>query len=174
MEITIKKLKSFDPCSDGFEWFVEKKIDNLRDFISLCKKDAHLDWANWLIVRLMNKKQRVMYSVYSARSVLENFEKKYPDDDRPRKAIEAAEAYIKNPCADSAYSAASSAADSAANSAADSADSAARSAYSATYSATYSAYSARSAYSSTYSSTYRKAMTKLIDHGVGILKNTEK
>src|ERR1700756_2062886 len=33
-------------------------------------------------------------SIFAARLVLTNFEKVYPDDDRPRKAIEAAEAYV--------------------------------------------------------------------------------
>lgn len=50
----------------------------------------------------------VRMATISARMVLGIYEEKYPDDSRPRKAIEAAEDYIKNP-AESAWSAAWSA-----------------------------------------------------------------
>ena len=41
----------------------------------------------------------VSYAVYAAEQVIDIYEKKYPDDKRPRKAIEAAKACIKNPSA---------------------------------------------------------------------------
>ena len=50
----------------------------------------------------------VKMAIFSARMVLGIFEKKYPYDKRPRKAIESAEAWIKNPSASAsaAYAAA--------------------------------------------------------------------
>jgi hypothetical protein len=84
---------------------------------------------------LWRKKDSVAMAVYAAELVIENFEKKFPNDKRPREAIEAAKAWIINPCestvsaawsAGSAASAARSAAWSAAWSAARSAASAAR------------------------------------------------
>jgi len=83
------------------------------------------------------KKDSVAMAVYAAELVIANFEKKYPNDKRPREAIEAARAWLINPCentesaARSAWSAARSAVWSAVGSAVWSAESAARSAESA-------------------------------------------
>ena len=85
----------------------------------------------WSEMRIKNayrwtKKDSVALSIYSAELVLTNFEKIYPDDDRPRKALEAAKKVLKNDnkknrsaaeSARSAWSAARSAAWSAAGSA---------------------------------------------------------
>ena len=59
------------------------------------------------------KKDSVALSIYAAELVIENFERQYPNDRRPREAIEAAKAWIINPC-ESTESAARSAAWSAA------------------------------------------------------------
>ncbi len=45
----------------------------------------------------MTYKQYVSYAVFAAEQVLDIFENKYPDDKRPRKAIQAAKKCIKNP-----------------------------------------------------------------------------
>ena len=82
------------------------------------------------------KKDSVALSIYAAELVIENFERQYPNDRRPREAIEAAKAWIINPC-ESTESAARSA-----ESAAWSAESAA---WSAAWSAESAAWSARSA-----------------------------
>ena len=101
-----------------------------------------------------SKRDSVLLSVYAAYLCLDNFEKVYPDDKRPRQAIEAAERYVKSPtkknqiAAESARSAARSAAESARSaawSAARSAESAARSAARSAESAAWSARSAESA-----------------------------
>ena len=44
-----------------------------------------------------NNNVRVLFAIFCAESVLDLFEKKYPNDDRPRKAIEATKEYLKNP-----------------------------------------------------------------------------
>ncbi len=69
----------------------------------------------------MTKKQNVEIAIFAAKEVLGLFEEKYPDDDRPRKAIEAAENWLKNPTSENAapaYAAADAAADAAAAAAA--------------------------------------------------------
>ena len=79
-------------------------------------------WEKMRIVKSWRwtKKNSVLFSIYSASLVLKNFEDKYPDDKRPRQAIQAARRYVKNPttknksAAGSAGSAAGSAAWSAA------------------------------------------------------------
>lgn len=58
----------------------------------------------------------ILFSIYAANLVVDNFEKVYPNDDRPRKAIEAAKTYALNPTEENrlaAESAARSAAESA-------------------------------------------------------------
>ena len=90
------------------------------------------------------KKDSVAMAIYAAELTIENFEKVYPNDKRPREAIEAAKAWIINQCSDMG-SAAESAARSAARSAAWSAESAAWSAVSAVLAARSAAWSAVSA-----------------------------
>jgi len=72
------------------------------------------------------KKDSVALAIYASETVIENFEKQFPNDKRPREAIEAAKAWITNPCEST---------ESAADSAAVSAESAAVSAWSAAWSA---------------------------------------
>ncbi len=118
-------------------------------------------WSEMKIVKAWKwqKQDSVALSIYAAELCIENFEKVYPNDSRPRDAIKAAKKWLKNPTKENksaAYSAARSAysaADSAAYSVAHSADSAAYSAAdSAAYSAAHSA--ARSAYSAADSAAY--------------------
>jgi hypothetical protein len=111
-------------------------------------------WENQRVVRAWKwtKKDSVALSIYAAELCLKNFEKVYPDDKRPREAIEAAKKFLKYPTKankKAAWSAAESAAESAARSAAwsaeSAAESAARSARSAARSARSAAWSAWSA-----------------------------
>jgi hypothetical protein len=53
-----------------------------------------------------NNKVRILFAIFCAESVLDLFEKKYPNDDRPRKAIEATKEYLKNPIEKNAAAAA--------------------------------------------------------------------
>ena len=43
------------------------------------------------------KKDSVELAIYAAELVIDTYEKEYPNDDRPRKAIEAAKTYLKSP-----------------------------------------------------------------------------
>jgi len=74
------------------------------------------------------KKWCVSRAIQHAESVLHVFEEEYPEDDRPRKAIEAAKAWLENPSEENQElaDAAAAAAD-----AADTADAAAYAAYAA-------------------------------------------
>ena len=55
-------------------------------------------WSEMKLVKTYKwtKKDSVALSIYAAELVIDNYEKIYPDDDRPRKAIEAAKAVLKN------------------------------------------------------------------------------
>jgi hypothetical protein len=111
-----------------------------------------------------DKAQRVQvaFAILCAESVLHIYEEKYPDDARPRKAIEAAKEYLKNPTAD-AY--ASDAAADAAYAATHAADAAAYASYAAdaAYAAAAAAYAATDAAAS-YAATHADAATD-IDFG---------
>src|SRR5579885_1545791 len=103
-------------------------------------------WQKMRLVRVWRwqKHDSVALSIFAAELVLENFEKMYPDDKRPRAAIDAARRWLAGPTEENAESAKSAAM--AAESAAMAAESAARAAESAAMAAEWStARAARSA-----------------------------
>jgi hypothetical protein len=148
--ITRKWLTKEGACRDGKEWCLSYGELTIKELYPVFIKNKKHDWLNWLLVRLMNKKQKVMYAVFAAELVLQIFEKKHPKDDRPRKAIEAAKAYLKNPCAKTKKAAAYAAYD---------AYDAAYAAYDAAYAAAYAAaaYAAYAAYAAAAYAAYADA-----------------
>jgi hypothetical protein len=84
-------------------------LDPTIDYHTKCKS----------IANAMTHMQRVQWAVLCAESVLSIYESKYPNDNRPRAAIEAAKAWMNNPSeenrivADAAYAAADAAANAA-------------------------------------------------------------
>ena len=106
--ITLKWLQSKGACKESLEaWHKETDHGTLATLNRLVSKNP--EWGNWLICRIMNKKQAVQYAIFAAEQVIDIYEKKYPDDKRPRNAIEAAKAYLKHPCAKTKAAAASAA-----------------------------------------------------------------
>ena len=96
-KITLEWLNGMGACSDGREWFSQQKETDGLKIVKKLIKEERLDWANWLIVRLMSYKQYVSYAIYAAEQVIDIFEKQYPEDKRPRIAIEDAKKCLKNP-----------------------------------------------------------------------------
>jgi hypothetical protein len=157
-----------------------KKTDSLTVLESLISDDE-LSWANWLIVRVMERKQCLAYAIFSAEQVLDIFEKRHPEDKRPRKAVEAARAVLKNDTPENrAYAA--DAADAAADAyaaAADAAYAAADAAYAAAYAdadaaaADAAADTAADAYAADAAADddVRKEMQiKILNYGIKLLK----
>jgi hypothetical protein len=109
------------------------------------KQDDKQAWTEMRIKKAYKwtKEESVKLAIFSAELVIELYEKQYPKDSRPREAIEAAKAYLKDP------SEANSAADAAAY-AADAADAAARAADAAADAAYAAAYAADAAYAAAY------------------------
>jgi hypothetical protein len=154
VKITYELLKSKNACEEAILWGKEHfngsgGVDYKTVFDKLIVEDR-LDWANWLIVRVMTRPQYLSYAIFAAEQVIGIFEKKYPDYKRPRKSIEAAKAVLKNDTEQSRKAAASAAAY-AADVAASAADAAASAAYAAdsdsaaAYAADAAAYAAASA-----------------------------
>ena len=166
--VTRKWFNNLGACYDGIEWVMAQPERDSIKLLRVLMKPGKYDWANWLIVRLMNERQKVQYTIFAAELVLEHFEEHHPEDKRPRKAIEAARAYLKRPnekTKSAAWSAAWSARS--AESATRSAWSAARSAaWSAAWSAESATRSAESATRSAESATYKS----IINYGIKILK----
>ena len=192
--ITTDWLREQLACDEGTDWF---KAQNETDALAVLQKlrGDHWDWYRWLAVRLMTHKQKVEWACFCAEQVLFIFEKKYPMDDRPRKAITAAKAWAKDPSeanrerarndADAAYAAAAellrwaaaaemrsqhplaAAYAAAATAAAYAADAATADAYAADAYAAYTAYTA-------YTAAAREEMRNLCaDEAERILKGTQ-
>ena len=156
MKITEKWLQDKNACESSFNHVKENGYINLNgvDFVKKLIRNKRLSDANWLIVRIMNKKQKVEYAIFAAEQAISIFEKKYPEDNRPRNAINAAKKYLKNPCKKTKN---------AADAAADAADAAAY--------AAYAAY-ATDATDATYAAAYAAAALKIkiLNNGLEILK----
>ena len=100
MKLTKAWMKKNNACQEAFDaWMKEGCEPDVVKVLNRCMELGRFDWANWLIVRHMTYKQYVSYAVFAAEQVIEIYEKKCPDDDRPRKAIEAAKKCIENPSA---------------------------------------------------------------------------
>lgn len=178
--ITLKWLEKQDACKEGIEWFKNQSERNDLKIVEKLIAENKLDWANWLIVRLMTYKQYVSYAIYSAEQVIHIYENKYPCDKRPRNAIKAAKKCIKSPTKKNKQAAdtARAAADAAAFAAADSADAAARVAaasYTASAASTSAASAARAAaytasYAASAASTSVAIRIKILNYGIKIIK----
>src|ERR1039458_8988639 len=111
MNITQEQLKEWSACTDGYKWacgVLKNKPMEVKKFLKITA-DYRLDWTNWVICRVFDKPNKVRYAIFAAEQVIHLFEKEYPDDKRPRKAIEEARAWLDSPTAASADSAASAA-----------------------------------------------------------------
>lgn len=98
MKITLNKLKKLEPCEDRLNNFLQyypKFFGSLKQFIEL--ENITYNDKVWAATKLFTKKQNVKWVILCAESVLYNFESVYPNNKRPRKAIEAAKKYLKNP-----------------------------------------------------------------------------
>ena len=114
MKITDKWLNDNGACQEAITWLKTVKnrnIDNIFNLIVSSENSEMLSWGNWGIVRLMNHEQRIKYAIFAAEQVIDIFEDRYPNDNRPAKAIKAAKNYLNNPtqetakAADAAYAA---------------------------------------------------------------------
>jgi hypothetical protein len=133
MLITKDYLKFLDPCKDRFKHYLKTHSDwegTLEEFLDL--KELDHDDKMWVFVRSIDKNKLRLVAADFAERVLHIYETKYPNDDRPRKAIEAA----RNGDLNAAYAAANAAADAA------EAAYAAYAAYDAVYAAAYATYAA--------------------------------
>ena len=154
MKITLKKLEELHACSSGMEMFnkqfgEESEISSIIGW-AITQDIEAMRYANWLIVRVMIRKNCLSYAVFAAKKVIDIFEKKYPNDKRPRLAIEAAEACIIDDSEENKKNARAAAA-------------AAYDAYDAAADAAYDAYGARKA-----------MMAEILNYGLSLIEQEVK
>ena len=131
-----KKLEALGACREAVEWSAQYGDDFQRAW-NECHRG---DWMLWLLGKLSgtpesdSRKKLVLACCEVARTALPIFEVRYPNDSRPRKAIETAESYANSvdgvtldDVLAAAADAAADAADAAAYAAADAADARAKS-----------------------------------------------
>lgn len=100
MKVTLRFLKKHNACYDGIIEFRtvfgnSADLKNIVDYGIKSKNRKLLKYCNWIIVRKMTYKQRIRYAIYAAEQVIKIYEEKYLDDNRPRKAIQAAKKVLK-------------------------------------------------------------------------------
>jgi len=100
MLLTKQILENHRACSEGMEWYisndepetVEKTIEKLLD------SDEHekFVWSNWLLSHVLPADDKIRYAIFAAELVIDIFEKRFPEDKRPRNAIESARKYLSH------------------------------------------------------------------------------
>lgn len=166
MNITSEWLTKNRACEPGIQWFQNQ---NETDGIAVVEKliaEEKSDWVNWLIISILDRKQKIAYAVFAAEQVLEIYEKQYPNDTRPRQAIDAARLVVLDDSAENRNVAAD-----AANAADIATNAATADAYVAANAATAAAYVAANAYAYGIGVGYDATMkTKIITFGIQLLK----
>ena len=171
--ISVNYLNKLGACSEAVEMLKNQKETDPIKILQGCMKINHFDWANWLIVRLMTRKQNLQYSVFAAESIINIYEKKYPNDKRPRRAIEAAKKVLKyDSKKNRAYAAyAATAAYAAANTAANAAAYAAYAAYAVANAAANAANAAVHAAYAAVHAARKKLQKKIIYYGIKLFRD---
>jgi len=105
MKITTRLLKDLGDCTEGITWFENQQKTEVRDVVIALLADNHEDYAAWLLYKLMTPQNSVKYAIYCASQVLHICENKFPENKKPREAIEAAQNYLNDPTATNALAA---------------------------------------------------------------------
>jgi len=102
-KLTKMWLEEHGACIAGYEYALENLLGlDIKKTVEKLMSDNKFDWASWYVTKFFDKGQSVEYAIFAAEQVLNIYEKEYPEDDRPRKAIEAAKEYLKKPSAHAA------------------------------------------------------------------------
>ncbi len=166
--ITQEWLEENKACYEGTKWFLRQGKREAIDVIRALVADNHWNWANWTLVRLLSRKQQLSYAIFASGLVLPIFEAEYPNDNRPRLAIEATRKCLEKDTKKNreAANAAANAADDAAANAADDAAYAVSSAGAAA-----SAANAANAANAADAAVYADIRTKkeIIEYGISLI-----
>ena len=91
-----QQLTAWGACSDGYDW----ATTNCKTMAEVWDKCERGGWLVWLLRKKndISHADWVRIAVACAEHILPIFEARYPDDTRPRLAIDAAKAWLANPC----------------------------------------------------------------------------
>ena len=95
--ITLGWLEEHNACDEGVTWFKKQKKTDVVDVLKALLADRKFEWAYWVLCRVFRPEQKLAYAIFSAEQVLSIFETQFPNDKRPRRAIEAAKRILENP-----------------------------------------------------------------------------
>jgi hypothetical protein len=98
MTTTLNKIKAHSPCKDGWDKLLnhlgKTHADDEPLSIAAILKSNGIKDAVWALRAVEGKDKEIrLFAADCAESVLHIYEKQYPNDDRPRKAIQAARDY---------------------------------------------------------------------------------
>jgi hypothetical protein len=101
MKLNRQWFKDNNACTDSYQWIcalinTNESLEDISIIEQLIKEDR-LNWANWTICRIFTYEQKIKYAIFAAEQVIDIYEKKYPNNDSPRKAIIAAKTYLESP-----------------------------------------------------------------------------
>ncbi len=98
MTTTLNKIKAHSPCEDGWHkllnYLGKTQADDEPLSIATILQSNGIKDAVWALRAVAGKDKEIrLFAADCAESVLHIYENKYPNDDRPRKAIQAARDY---------------------------------------------------------------------------------
>ena len=82
-------IERFDPCSDAVVWLESNNFKDMNQAWNKCERD---DWMMWTLreINYQDKNTLINLACDFAERVLPIFERAYPNDTRPRNAIQVA------------------------------------------------------------------------------------
>ena len=98
LEICCKGFHASQNIIDSMNYVPAEVLAKVEVKGKSIKQDDKQCWSEMKLIKTYKwtKKDSISLAIYAAELVLDNFEKKYPDDKRPRNAIEAAKKVLKN------------------------------------------------------------------------------
>ncbi|MCK9569911.1 hypothetical protein M0R72_13285 [Candidatus Pacearchaeota archaeon] len=78
--ITKEWLREQRACAEGYDWFIHQRARDAVKILQALIKESKYDWANWLIVRRIDRKQYIQYAVFAAKQVEYLWKDSYPKE----------------------------------------------------------------------------------------------
>ena len=96
--LTSAHLEKFHACREDIIWFKSAFPDggSPSDCLDAAIAAGKHEYANWMMVMLLNRKDKLRYAVFAAELALKKHEKPYPKDKLFKTCIKAAKAVIKS------------------------------------------------------------------------------
>lgn len=76
-------------CPAILSWFQKQdETDSIKIIEYFIKNTKYFVWANWLLPRIMDRRQCISYALHACDVVLPIYEAKYPKDKEPRRVVD--------------------------------------------------------------------------------------